>query len=87
MLPLVFLIGLAEEICNQENPRRAFWKRHLQIPDLADYVLFEVQQVSSMQTKLSEQAQADKENRLIKDQELGIKSNETETEDAEEDEL
>ena len=59
----------------------------MQIPDLADYVLFEVQQVSSMQTKLSEQAQADKENRLIKDQELGIKSNETETEDAEEDEL
>jgi len=42
-----------------------FWKQNLHIPDLQDYIMFEIAQAASQQTRLSEQAKAEREKRQL----------------------
>ena len=47
VLPIVFLIFLFEDATNSVSPRRGFWKSNLHLPDLADYMMFEVANVEA----------------------------------------
>lgn len=51
VLPIVLLIAICEDAANPISPRRGLWKAQLHLPDLADYMMFEVANVEANQKK------------------------------------
>lgn len=49
VLPCVLMLALWEDMANAESPRRGWWKQKLAMPDVNDYLMFEVGGVFSKQ--------------------------------------
>jgi len=58
VLPCVLMLALWEDMANADSPRRGLWKQRLAMPDVNDYLMFEVGGVHQKQTTPSDAQKA-----------------------------
>mmetsp|Transcript_15888 Transcript_15888/g.24468 ORF Transcript_15888/g.24468 Transcript_15888/m.24468 type:complete len:139 (+) Transcript_15888:216-632(+) len=63
LLPLLIIVFLAEDFTNMSSPRRNLYKNKLRIPDLRDYLMFEIVSCARQQEKTPDQKAAERKAR------------------------
>ena len=64
LLPIWVVVGCIEDFTNMQSPRRNLYKNKLRIPDLKDYLMFEIVQCARSQDQTPDAKKAERKAKM-----------------------